>query len=151
MAAQLQYEGKDVSQVLSTPSGERTLQLQVLSSTAIKDAIARQNQMDEIINESRRTGAKRAEARRNGDSMFISSLNGAEDDDGRHREAPERRNRPGQRARRAMAEKRFGDKCKHLKKETKKKEDESLHPSWAAKRRQKEAESSRLNCTKIKF
>jgi hypothetical protein len=148
VATQLEYEGKDVSQVVSGSGTACLLQKQVLESNVVQEAIAQQKQMDEIVSESRRDGSKRAQMRRTGDSVFVSSLNSGNNRD-QYRDLSQRRNRPGQRARRAAAERKFGEKCKHLQQE--KESSSSLHPSWAAKIKQKELQMSGPSCVKIKF
>lgn len=81
----------------------------------------------------------------------------------RDQQLEDRKNRPGQRARRLKWEKKYGKEANHVKKiielqikeKEKEKKREAVHPSWDAKKREKEAQErilkSRKKPTKIVF
>lgn len=85
-------------------------------------------------------------------SVFVSSLNGSEEDEQFKKLYGIKRNRPGQHARRELFERKYGSNANHLKlrkaqeavkakpkpkPKPKPAQNEKLHPSWEAKRRQK--------------
>ena len=102
-------------------------------------------------------------------SQFMMSLCGDEalddDDDDEMRPARrKRKNRMGQRARQQLAERLYGDKAKHVKKqkvlqskhnEKEEEGEENMHPSWIAKRKQRQMmqniHATAAQCKKITF
>ena len=116
-----------------------------------RQPVAEKTVKDSVIDDDSEEEADESDADSNvQDVYFVDSLSHRETEKKKTRNPPEKvkKNRMGQKARRALAEAKFGDKAKHLgqkamtrkpysKQQPTKQAPEQLHPSWQAKQQAK--------------